>query len=163
MDIEFIHADWEHYAAITRLVSSPEELYLIYPAGQYPWTVEALTELATVRSDFTVGLVDSRVVAYANLYNVNLGKSVFIGNLIVDDAYKGRGIGKRLAQHMMDLCAHKYFAVPHLSVLSYNAHAMLLYARLGFEPYAVEERKGLYGESVAVIHMCLCQTKCKDL
>ena len=151
--MEFINAGREHFAAITQLVSSPDELYLVYPSGQYPWTLEQLEKLAAIRSDFTVCSVDGAVVAFANLYNVVSEKSAFIGNVIVADAYKGRGIGKRLAQYMTDLCITKYAAVPHLSVFSFNTRAMLMYHHLGFEPYALEERKNLQGESVALVHM----------
>lgn len=151
--MEFINAGREHFAAITQLVSSPDELYLVYPNGQYPWTVEQLEKLAAIRSDFTVCRVDGVVAAFANLYNVVPKESAFIGNVIVAEAYRGREIGKRLMQYMTDLCITQYSAVPHLSVFSFNVRALLLYSRLGFEPYAIEARKNLQGELVALIHM----------
>lgn len=151
--MQFIKAGREHYADIARLIFSPEELYLVHPGGQYPWTVMQLEKLAESRASFTVAVIDGEVVAFANLYNVEPDESAFIGNVIVAAAYRGQGIGKQLTQHMADLCVKVYSAVPHLSVFSSNTRAMLMYAKLGFEPYAVEARTDLQGESIALVHM----------
>lgn len=152
--MQFINAGREHYEAITRLISSAEELYLVHPGGQYPWTVAQLEILAESRANFTVALIDDEVVAFANLYNVEPDESAFIGNVIVAAAYRGQGIGKLLTQHMADLCVTVYSAVPHLSVFGSNTRAMLMYANLGFDPYAVEARTDLEGKPVALVHMC---------
>lgn len=151
--MEIVEATEEQYQDIAKLVSSPEELYLIYPSGNYPWDVSQLTKLAEVRPNFTVCIVQEEIAAFANLYNVIPGESAFIGNVIVSEKYKGQGIGKRLTQHMMKICREQYQSVPHLSVFGFNARALLMYASLGFKPYDVEPRKNLKGDIVALIHM----------
>jgi ribosomal protein S18 acetylase RimI-like enzyme len=151
--LKFITATEEHFADIGSLVTSPEELYLVYPSGQYPWDTAQLKHLAQVRSDLTVALVDGEVAAFSNLYDVIPNDSAFIGNLIVSQRFKRMGIGMSLTSKMMDVCENKYRARPHLSVFGFNTPAILLYSALGFKPYAVEPREYLNGEKVVLFHM----------
>jgi ribosomal protein S18 acetylase RimI-like enzyme len=151
--LQFVAATEDHFADITALVRSPEELYLVYPSGRYPWDIAQLKRLAQLRSDLTVALVDGEVAAFANLYDLVPNKSAFIGNLVVSPGYKRLGIGRSLTLHMMEICEGTYRARPHLSVFGFNAPAILLYTRLGFTPYAVEPREDLKGETVALFHM----------
>jgi ribosomal protein S18 acetylase RimI-like enzyme len=152
--MQFIEAERNHFSEIAKLPSSPEELYLVYPSGHYPWTIEQLDKLHETRKDFTIAVITGSVAAFANLYNVKPGESAFIGNVIVGDDHKGKGLGKALTEHMLKVCKEKYRAVPHLSVFGFNARAMLMYSSMGFMPYDVESRKNLRGEAVALIHMC---------
>lgn len=46
--VEFIPATEQHYAAVGNLVTSPEELYLVYPSGHYPWYMPVKTSLPRV-------------------------------------------------------------------------------------------------------------------
>ena len=135
------------------MVTSPDELYLVYPGGTFPWDEQQIKTLAEQRSNLTVGLLANEVAAFAKLYKVLLGQSAFIGNVIVSDRHKGQGIGKAITNHMINVCRNQYQAVAHLSVFNYNTRALLLYASLGFKPYAVEARKNLQDNTVAVIHM----------
>jgi len=151
--VQLLQAKESHYSKIAGLVSSPEELYLIYPSAKYPWDVHQLRKLAEKRPNFTVGIERGELMAFAALYNVKPNASAFIGNLIVADHFKGKGFGKALTEHMISICHLQYNAKAHLSVFSFNTKAVLMYASLGFQPYAIEERKNLKGEPVALIHM----------
>ncbi|AJR08556.1 GNAT family N-acetyltransferase [Photobacterium gaetbulicola] len=153
--MELLNAEKEHYQQIGRLVNSAEELYTICPSGSYPWDEEQLSEIAETRLNLTICSVEGCVAAFGNIYNVVPGESAFIGNIIVGDNYKGQGIGKKLIQYLSELCEESYDAIPHISVFGFNTHALLLYTRLGFVPYAIEERTSLNGETVALIHMHL--------
>ncbi len=51
--MQFIPATKDRYSDIANLVSSPEELYLVYPDGSYPWDTAQLDVLAETRPDFT--------------------------------------------------------------------------------------------------------------
>jgi ribosomal protein S18 acetylase RimI-like enzyme len=148
-----IEAKREHFSEIANLVSSPEELFLVYPSGRYPWDIQQLNKLYEARKNFTVCIINGLIAAFANLYNIKPDDSAFIGNVIVSDAYKGQGVGKALTEYMLRLCKEKYNAVAHLSVFGFNARALLMYSKSGFVPYAVEQRKDLKGEMVALIHM----------
>lgn len=151
--MQFVNATEIHYSDIANLVSSPEELYLVYPSGSYPWSIKQLQELAKIRLNFTICMIENRIVAFANLYHVKVGESAFIGNVIVSKDYQGQSIGKALTQYMMEVCQTQHKAIPHLSVFNFNTRALLMYTQLGFEPYAIEPRKNLTGDSVALIHM----------
>lgn len=151
--MKLIPATEQQYSAIGNLVTSPEELYLVCPNGQFPWDVEQLKTTAAKRHELTVGIVDNRVVAFANLYDLIPRQSAFIGNVVVASEYRGRGLGKVLINHLIAICKDNYQAVPHISVFNDNTRALLLYAALGFAPYAVEPRLDLNNETVALIHM----------
>ena len=151
--MKLIPASAHHYAAIGNLVTSPKELYLVCPNGQYPWDVDQLQAIATNRHELTVGIVDNTVVAFANLYDLVPQTSAFIGNVIVARSCRGQGLGKVLIQHMMHICCEKYQAVPHISVFNDNTRALLLYSDLGFKPYAVEPRINLNQDRTALLHL----------
>lgn len=151
--MEFIAATQKHYAEIIDLVSSPEDLFYIYPQAQFPLDIEQLEYLFRHRHNMTVGLIDGVVVAFASLYDVVQGDQAFIGNVIVAENYQGQGIGTALTHHMIRACIFEHNAVPHISVFGANSGALLLYTRMDFKPYEVEARKGLDGTEVALIKM----------
>ncbi|MEO0394622.1 MAG: GNAT family N-acetyltransferase [Cyanobacteria bacterium P01_A01_bin.137] len=151
--MKLLPATEQHYVAIGNLVTSPEELYLVCPSGNYPWDVEQLRAIAAERHSLTVGIVDDEIVAFANFYDLVPQTSAFIGNVIVAQSYRGRGLGKVLIQQMVETCQNEYQAVPHISVFNDNTRALLLYSDLGFRPYAVAQKLNLNGNRVALIHM----------
>ncbi|MGD1855468.1 MAG: GNAT family N-acetyltransferase [Leptolyngbyaceae cyanobacterium] len=151
--MKFTPAAETQYPAIASLVTSPEELYLVCPNCQFPWDVAQIKETAAGRHALTVGIVDNRVVAFANLYDLIPQQSAFIGNVVVAAEYRGRGLGTALIYWMIDICKDRYQAVPHISVFNDNARALLLYAALGFVPYAVEPRLNWNNDTVALIHL----------
>lgn len=151
--LRFVAAQPQHHAAIAALITTPEELFLVHPAGHFPWDDAQIAGLAASREQLTVGLLEDEVVAFANLYQVQPGVSAFIGNVIVAEAAKGRGIGQALVAHMVTLCRQKLAAEPRLSVFSANSRALLLYSKLGFVPYGVEPRQDWHGNTLALIHM----------
>lgn len=151
--VKFIPATKEHYDSIIKLIRSPEELYLVYPSGTYPLDHEQLDHLSKTRSNLTAGLLNNKLVAFANLYNVKPNNFAFIGNIIVSSDHRGQGVGKAITHYMVKLCREKHNALARLSVFSFNTPALLLYTELGFTPYEVEQRKNLNGEKVALIHM----------
>lgn len=161
--MEFIPATRLHFSEIINLVSSPEELYLIAPAANYPWDIEQLEEIFRSRHNLTVAIVDDTVAAFADLYDVIPGDTAFIGNVIVSDQFKGKGIGKALIHYMNKICVFEHNAVPHISVFSLNSKALLLFKKIGFIPYEIEARKKLNDETVALIKMCYEPTLDSDI
>ena len=146
----------QDFAQICSLFTTEKELFWIYPKGSYPFTLEQLQHLMQVRRDLTVAEQDGRILGFANLYNYEAGKSVFIGNVVVDSKSRGQGLGRRLVAHMIDLATQKY-ALPEvrISVFNENTKALLLYSGFGFVPYEIEERTDFSGARVALIHMRL--------
>ncbi len=144
-------SDYEH---VVRLITSREELFYVYPNGQYPFTVEQLRSLAKTRKQLTVVVKKREVIGFANLYNVKPHGSAFIGNVIVARNFRGLGVGRMLVRHMMQK-AFDFYAVEEvrISVFSDNRPALLLYAAMGFEPYGAEERTHPSGDRIGLIHM----------
>lgn len=151
--MKLVAATNDHIQSICTLVKSQEELFLISPSSSYPWCHQQLANIFELRHNPTVGIIDETVVAFSNLYDVEQNQSAFIGNIVVDQSMRNRGLGKSLTLYMMDICAQEHNAKPHLSVFSYNTKALLLYHHLGFVPYEIEPRKNYENDTVALIHM----------
>ena len=157
--MEFRSATEDDYPAICKLVKSRDELLWVYPAGRYPLTVSQLKELAQKRSELTVAVEGRSLLGFADFYDLKPGRSVFIGNVIVDRKHRGKGIGKALITTLIDKAFGEYdLPEVRISVFSENRRALLLYNRLGFIPYAIDERVKADGERLALIHMRLCRT-----
>ena len=154
--LAFRPATEQDYPAICRLVESEEELFRIYPRGRYPLTPQQITKLAAERLALTVAELGNEIMGFANLYDHEPGRWVFIGNVVVDRRQRGKGLGKALLTHMISIAIDQ-LAVPevHISVFSDNTQALLLYHSLGFRPYGIEERKTPAGERAALIHMSM--------
>lgn len=132
------------------------ELFFMFPKAEFPLTSSQLQEAIAQRSDSTVAELDGEVVAFANFYRWEVGGCCSIGNVIVSPAARGRGVGRYLIEQMISLAFLKYQAAEvTVSCFNQNVVALLLYPRLGFQPYAVEERKDKKGNRVALIHMRL--------
>lgn len=83
---------------------------------------------------------DAHAVGYLALcfgYSLEfLGRDAFIDELYVDDAFRGRGLGRELVAAVEDACEALGVAALHLEVDDENPRAHALYAALGFEAHA---------------------------
>jgi ribosomal protein S18 acetylase RimI-like enzyme len=154
--MEIREANESDFEAVVSLVPTQDELFYVYPKGLHPFTVDQLRVLAETRKELTVLVEGGEVIGFANLYNVEAPKSTFIGNVVVGGTERGKGYGRRLISHMIAKAFDKY-AVDEvrISVFNDNTPALLLYASMSFEPYAIEERTDPSGSRVALIHMSL--------
>lgn len=162
LDYRRAHAD--DYAAISKLITTPQELFRVYPAGRYPFTLEQVSQLALVRMELSVATVANKVVAFANLYGYEPNQHIFIGNLVIDQNYRGNGLGKGMVQYLLKQVFYKYRLLEaRISVFSDNTPALLLYSKLGFEPYQVEERKNFENQRVVLLHMKMDRERYADM
>jgi len=153
---EFRTATENDFENICALIHNEEELFLVYPGGQYPLTVEQIKELQQTRKALTVATIENEITGFANLYNCKPGAFTFIGNVLVEKNCRGRGIGKKLISYMQKMAFDTYnFQEVRISVFNENVPALLLYSGLGFIPYEIEERTNPKGNRVALIHMSL--------
>ena len=147
-EIDFIH--------ICKLVKSREEMFIFYPRGTYPLTIEQLEHLASTRKSLTVVTHDDQIIGFANLFDFKTGQSASIGNVIVDPAFRGQGVGRKLVRRMLELVFEQLnLPEAHISVFGHNSPALLLYHELGFTPYAIEERHDFADRRTALIHLKL--------
>lgn len=146
-----INTDIEKICAMSQ---SREELYVFFPKANFPLTTEQLDAAVAARSDSHVVEDDGCVLAFANFYRWSAGGTCSIGNVIVSPETRGRGIASLLMRHMIELAYKKYDASEvTVSCFSFNVAGLLLYPKVGFEPYGIEERLGPNGHRVAAIHM----------
>jgi ribosomal protein S18 acetylase RimI-like enzyme len=142
------------FPAIAGLVTDPDELFRAFPAGNWPLTVRQLHRLAEQRLNLTVGCMEDSVVAFANLYGLQPGNWIFIGNVIVQEGNRCNGTGRTLLLHMLDL-VYTSHALPEarISVFSDNIPALRLYSSLGFREFSRETRTGPGDRPVVLLHL----------
>ena len=153
-DLNFRDALVSDYPAIASLVKTPEEQFLIFPRGQWPFDVRQVHKLADERRSLTVAEVNERIVGFANFYNLVAKQYAFIGNVIIDQACRGRGFGRALVLRMMRL-AKDLYQLPEvrISVFEHNGAAVGLYRSLEFIAYERESKADPRGRQVTLVHM----------
>lgn len=128
----------------------------MFPKAVWPLTVEQLSQAISQRFESTVLLAGTDVVGFANYYKCEPGLSCSIGNVIVSPQVRGKGAGRYFVETMTAIAFDKY-QVHHVEISCFNQNVtgLLLYAKLGFTPYSIEERLDPVGNRVALIHMHL--------
>ncbi len=143
-------------AAICRFPQNADELFFMFPKARYPLTPDQLAAVIAERTDATVAELDGEPVGFANFHQWGLHSVCSIGNLIVAPAARGQGVGTYLIRHMVELAFAKYQASEvAISCFNENVTGLLLYTKLGFRPYGIEERRDHRGRRVALIHLRL--------
>lgn len=154
--MELREATTQDFEAIVRLVPTQNELFFVYPKGKYPFSVDQLHSLAESRKELTVAVNREGVIGFANLYDVELNKWAFVGNVVVAREFRSQGIGRLMVSHMIQKAFEQYgVSEVRISVFNNNTPALLLYAGMNFRPYAVEKRTSPSGVRVGLIHMRL--------
>lgn len=148
---------------IPRICSFPQsrdELFFLFPKASFPLDPLLLQATIAERSDSTVVEHEGQVVAFANFYRWESCGTCSIGNVIVSPAVRGRGVGRFLIEKMVALALTKYQAAQvTVSCFNQNVSGLLFYQKLGFQPYAIEERMDIQGNPVALIDMRLLPKK----
>lgn len=116
--MELREATTHDFEAIVGLVPTQEELFLVYPRGKHPFTVEQVHSLAESREELTVAVESEMVVGFANLYDVERDKWAFVGNVVVAREFRNRGVGRLLVSRMIQKTkkdTHFPFDLPRLT------------------------------------------------
>lgn len=143
-------------ARVCSFPQSAEELYFLFPKATYPLTPEQLRRAIEQRHDSTVVLLDDQVCGFANFYVREHAGACAIGNVVVAPEARAMGVGRYLIETMIRkaLVQHRAQEV-RISCFNRNIAGLLLYAKIGFVPFAVERRVDQLGARVALIHMRL--------
>ncbi|MFV0421365.1 GNAT family N-acetyltransferase [Oleidesulfovibrio sp.] len=142
-----IESDYEN---ICGFAQTPEEVFFFCPRGSYPLTPEALQTIIEKRKDPTIATLEGHPVAFSNFYE--WGDHCAIGNLIVAPYARGKGVASYLVNVMKDIAFSKHNATEiRLACFNHNTPGLLLYPKLGFQPYAIGERIDHTGARVAEI------------
>ena len=88
----------------------------------------------------TVAEYDGMVVGYAAYWEEpirfsRVTKQLYLSDLFVDPAYRGRGIGKALLVQVEKAAADRGLSQIGLTVLARNAAARALYEKIGYRDY----------------------------
>lgn len=163
MDVRFRPIVEDDFQTLCDLISSEEELFLVYAQGKHPLTVPQVRELVDIRMEPTVMEHADRVVGFANFYGYKEGKSVVIGNVVVDPSLRGKGLGRRLVSHMVDLAFDRY-DLPSVRIHVYNRNlgALLLYGAMDFKPYAMKVKTDYAGDPAMMFTLRLRREAWRD-
>ena len=130
------------------------ELFFMFPKAQYPLTEAQMSNAIAQRFDSTVVETENNVVGFANFYRAETGGLCCIGNVIVAQEARGKGLANVIVETMTALAFDRYDATEvQISCFNENTAGLLLYPKLGFLPFAVEERMSLDNRRSALIHM----------
>lgn len=138
---------------ICQFAKTAGELFYLAPTASYPWTAQQLAQTLPERLSNTVFIKDNELVGFANFYSFEPGNQAFIGNVIVNPSYRSQGVGKAIALHMLEtgFVQHKFSEI-HVSCFSSNTPGLLLYKKLGFTPYGIEQRTNHENKPVAMFN-----------
>ena len=144
---------------ICRFPLNAQELFYMFPKAQYPLTEAQLSNAITQRFDSTIVEAGNSIVGFANFYRAETGGVCCIGNVIVAQQARGQGVATFIVETMTALAFERYDAKEvQISCFNENTAGLLLYPKLGFLPFAVEERTALDGRRLALIHMTRSRT-----
>lgn len=130
------------------------ELFYMFPKAHYPLTEAQLSDAIAQRFDSTVFEVGNNVVGFANFYRAETGGVCCIGNVVVAHEARGKGVATFIVETMTALAFDRHDATEvHISCFNENTAGLLLYPKLGFLPFAIEERVAPDSRRAALIHM----------
>ncbi len=126
------------------------------PHANFPWDITAFSQDIAQRLSNTVFFLNESVVGFANFYDAEIGVSGFIGNVIVAPQSRRQGLGKTIILHMLALGFNEHrFDDMRISCFGNNTPGLLLYKKLGFIPYGIEQRTDYKNKSVALFNFKL--------
>ncbi len=139
---------------ICRFPRDQYELFYLFPRAIWPLDEAQLRRAISERTESTVATLDGRTVAFANFYQWQHNGVCSIGNVMVAPDVRRRGVGDYIVRTMADLAFERYAAESvQISCFNRNAAGLLLYTKIGFHPFAVEEKCDPRGNRVALIHL----------
>ncbi|HEX8596169.1 MAG TPA: GNAT family N-acetyltransferase [Pseudomonas sp.] len=154
----FLHRPLEEkdIEVVCGMPQSVDELFYMFPRAIYPLTPPQLKDALDNHSDSTVVEMNGEVVGYANFSRCDFRGRCSLGNVIIAPKTRSRGVGRYLIGCMKDLAFDKHEAIEMTaSCYNHNVPGLLFYPKLGFRPYAVDERRDKHGNRVALIHFRL--------
>ncbi|GFM81693.1 N-acetyltransferase [Pseudomonas cichorii] len=141
---------------VCELPQNADELFYMFPRAVYPLTPPQLKEAMETRFDSTVIEMNGEVVGFANFSRSDFRGRCSLGNVIIAPKARSKGVGRYMISCMMNIAFDKHEATElTASCFNHNVPGLLFYPRMGFRPFAIEERRDKNGARVALIHLRL--------
>lgn len=155
-DLIYRDATVDDFKDISKLPENEQILFFMYPKAKYPLDIKQLKEIHKERFYPTLFLINEKIVGYSNLYFHNGESEPYIGHVILDKNYRGRGYGKYILKVMIDK-ALKYFDTNEvkLAVFSENIGVYSMYKKMGFKEFSKEYRKDFNDKERELVFMKL--------
>lgn len=152
--MNFRPAQEQDLARVAGFATTADELFFVHPTATFPLTAQQLLPNFQQRKGNTVILHQDQVAGFANYINVIEGDSATIGNVIIDPAQRGRGIGKDLLTEMARHAKASY-GVTRTVIPCFNTNTAGLhfYHSLGYVPFKGEPRTDWKGDAVFLIYL----------
>lgn len=130
----------EDFKIIASFPQSQDEQFYMFPRGTFPLDPVHLEEVAKERLHPTVILSGEEIAGYCNLYDVEADSRCWLGNVIINPDYRGRGAGKFLLDTMLTTVRDELH-LPELHLICHNPNtaALKFYHKNGFIPYGLKE------------------------
>ena len=122
-----------------------------------PWSAAEITKDVTSKDgNIYVAVIESdgETAGYAEMRTVAGEAQIY--NIVIDKAFRGRGLGEQLLRHLIDRAKGSGCSLMTLEVRGGNEAAMELYRKLGFRE--VGRRTGYYakgGEDAVLMDLAL--------
>ncbi len=141
-DIKFELCDWqnrEHTAAFVNLLNH----YMADPMGNHP-TLDENQQQKLITDLSKHGTAEVLLMKYQDEYagmstiftnysTFNLKPYLYIHDVVVLDQFRGKGLGKRLMQELINISTNRAYSKITLEVREDNYAAQQVYKDLGFE------------------------------
>jgi [ribosomal protein S18]-alanine N-acetyltransferase len=121
----------EDVAAVVAIENS------VYP---FPWTRGNFIDSLSAKNHCCLCVEDDRIIGYAVM--MPAGEEAHLLNLTVAGEWQGRGLGRTLLEHVIQLARNEGGQTLLLEVRPSNQAAQALYQQIGFR--AVGVRRGYY-------------------
>ena len=121
-----------------------------------PWSRESFRQELerNVAARYLVAEADGQVIGYAGAWII-LDES-HITNIAIAEEWRGRGIGRKLTEGLMQMLSNLGAAYATLEVRVSNLRAQELYRSLGF--VSVGKRKRYYEDNNEDAYLMVCET-----
>lgn len=154
MPLSFRPVHPDDIPAVCSFAQSADEAFFFFPRCTWPLTPGQLAAAVAQRSDSSVVVEGDEVLAFANFYQWEQGGTCSLGNVLVSPKARGRGVGRFLVERMMEVARSRHQAREmKVSCFNHNTAGLLLYPKLGFVPFGIEERQDQDGRRVALVQM----------
>lgn len=130
---------------LMQLNDIPDVLEIEHEAFTLPWTEEAFRNELTMNhfAKYMIMELDGQAIGYAGMWTIM--DEAHITNIAIREAYRGRKLGDKLLDELMQTASYLGMERMTLEVRVTNQIAQGLYEKKGFKPAGV--RKGYYSDN----------------